>query len=76
VQGKVKLYSRANCHLCEEMAAELRGLGVDFDQIDVDSDPGLAARYGNLVPVLADATGAEICRFRLTDAAISSITRR
>jgi hypothetical protein len=58
------------------MAAALRALGVDFDKIDVDSDPALATRYGKLVPVLADAAGAEICRFRLNDAAVASITSR
>ena len=34
------------------MAAELRALGVKFEQIDVDSDPHLRLRYGRDVPVL------------------------
>jgi glutaredoxin len=46
------LYGREGCHLCEEMAAQLRALGVDFEEIDVDSDPHLRLRYGRDVPVL------------------------
>ena len=34
------------------MAAQLRALGVEFDEIDVDSDPHLRLRYGRDVPVL------------------------
>jgi hypothetical protein len=34
------------------MAAQLRALGIAFDQIDVDSDPQLRLRYGRDVPVL------------------------
>jgi hypothetical protein len=34
------------------MAAQLRALGVDFDKVDVDSDPHLRLRYGRDVPVL------------------------
>ena len=42
------------------MADALRRRGSDFEEIDVDSDPVLEHRYGELVPVLADPTGAEI----------------
>ncbi|HEU5177948.1 MAG TPA: glutaredoxin family protein [Burkholderiales bacterium] len=34
------------------MAAELRALGIEFEEIDVDSDPQLRLRYGRDVPVL------------------------
>ena len=34
------------------MAAELRALGVAFEEIDVDSDPQLRLKYGRDVPVL------------------------
>lgn len=64
------LYGRAWCHLCEEMAGELRQRGVAFLEVDVDSDPALEERWGMLVPVLADAQGSEICHYRLDDAAL------
>ena len=34
------------------MAAELRSLGIPFDEIDVDSDVRLRVQYGRDVPVL------------------------
>ena len=47
------------------MAQALRSAGVAFEEIDVDSDPALEARYGELVPVLTDLQGNELCHYRL-----------
>jgi glutaredoxin len=50
------LYTRAGCHLCDEakgtLAPVLQEFGVALKEVDVDSDPALAARYGEQVPVL------------------------
>jgi glutaredoxin len=74
VQSRVRLFGRAYCHLCEEMAAALRRLGVDFDEIDVDSDPRLDELYGADVPVLQTQDGKELCRHRLTPEAIRQLS--
>ncbi|HJQ82780.1 MAG TPA: glutaredoxin family protein [Candidatus Binatia bacterium] len=54
---RLTLYTRTDCHLCDEMHAVIDDVARDFDvaleQIDVDADPTLAATYGNDVPVLA-----------------------
>ncbi|HEY1288185.1 MAG TPA: glutaredoxin family protein [Burkholderiales bacterium] len=71
---KARLYARAYCHLCEEMAVALRGLGVEFEEIDVDSDPRLDELYGADVPVLQTADGTELCRHRLTPEAIRRLS--
>jgi thioredoxin reductase (NADPH) len=47
------------------MAQALREAGVEFEEIDVDRDPALEARFGELVPVLTDAQGNELCHYRL-----------
>ena len=52
---ELALYTRAGCHLCVQMKRE----------IDVDSDPVLAARYGESVPVLA-IDGRVAFKVRLT----------
>src|SRR5262249_59953630 len=52
----LRLYSRPGCHLCEVMRDEVERVLADmprkWDVIDVDSQPELAARYGESIPVL------------------------
>ena len=76
MQAKVKLYGRAYCHLCEEMAAALRSLGIEFEEVDVDSDAQLDERYGADVPVLERDDGSEICRHRLTPEALRKLSNQ
>jgi len=50
------LYTRAGCHLCEEMKTALAPLADEFGarlvEVDVDQSEELRALYGNDVPVL------------------------
>jgi hypothetical protein len=50
------LLSRPGCGLCEEMRAEVDELlgerPREWQIVDVGKDPGLAARYGDAIPVL------------------------
>jgi len=63
------LYTRRNCHLCDEMKAIVREVGrtlpVVIEEVDVDRDPALARRYGMDVPVLV-AGERELARHRVT----------
>ena len=69
------LYSREYCHLCHEMLAELDAMrkirGFDLIVVDVDSDPGLEARFGELVPVLFHQA-RELARYRLAVPALEA----
>jgi hypothetical protein len=53
------------------MARELRSLGIEFDEIDVDSDPRLRLRYGREVPVLVFRD--RVFKHRLTPEAIAKL---
>jgi len=74
------LYSRSWCHLCEDMLAALRnfmareGLPFSVDVVDIDAspDPGLLARFDELVPVLfgEDPDAPELCHYFLDEAAL------
>jgi hypothetical protein len=61
-------YSRTGCHLCEQAFSELNRFlagcspPIGVDMVDVDSCPGLQARYGDKVPVI-EAAGNELCRY-------------
>jgi len=53
------------------MAGQLRALGIDFEEIDVDSDPQLRLRYGRDVPVLV--LKEFVFKHRLTPEAIAKL---
>ena len=61
---EIFLYSRRECHLCEELHLALEALIADYDAIchciEIDGDPELMQRYGARVPVLV-VNGKEIC---------------
>ena len=53
--ARVTLYSRPGCHLCD-VAREVvervcADLGEQYDEVSVDDDPQLQARFGEEVPV-------------------------
>ena len=73
-RGKLVLYSRADCRLCDDMLSALRsrlGEELPVTVIDVDGDPALKARYGEHVPVLV-AGETELCRHRLDTAKLTA----
>ena len=67
---QLTVYSRAYCHLCDDMIAGLQALqarvSFDFEVLDVDADARLEERYGNDVPVLMHGE-RELCRHRLVN---------
>ena len=76
---RITVYSRPGCHLCEEMrnvavvvAAET---GATFDELDVDADPAIAARYDLEVPVLC-IDGVKAFSIRVTPALLRERVRR
>jgi len=48
------LYSRPDCHLCEEAAKLLKRVAplLQVDVMDIEDDLALIERYGDRVPVL------------------------
>lgn len=63
--------SRGYCHLCHDMEAALAPLAEEFGAevivVDVDADPGLEAKYDELVPVLLHGD-TELCHYFLDEA--------
>ena len=53
----VTLYGRPDCHLCDEARTRLRQIqaSVPFvlDEVDIESDDELFARYLERIPVIA-----------------------
>lgn len=67
---ELTLYTRAGCHLCDEMKAGLallrHGLGFRVTEVEVGWEGDLAERYGRLLPVL-EMAGQEICHYFLDE---------
>jgi acetylornithine deacetylase/succinyl-diaminopimelate desuccinylase-like protein len=72
---RLTLLVRAYCHLCDEMREALAPVataaGCSVEEIDVDADPALEARWGGLVPVLL-AAGHELCHYRIDRTALAA----
>ena len=64
----LRLYTRRECHLCEEMERIVHraceGFDVKFQIVDVDLDSELALHYGEEVPVLF-VNGEKFAKYRI-----------
>lgn len=71
--ARLTLYGRTYCHLCADMEAALYALRKDFEfeveMVNVDADPSLEARYGELVPVLTHGD-TQLCHYFLDEPAV------
>src|SRR5947207_14090528 len=63
---EVVLYKAAECHLCERAEGELaplaEELGLEPEQVAIDGDPELEARYRELIPVV-ELDGERVCTY-------------
>ena len=70
-QVRVRLYTRAGCHLCDEMKREIQRAGCPelyaLDEVNIETDSDLLALYRYEIPVLL-INGVEVFRHRLTAA--------
>ena len=79
---KLTLLSRAYCHLCDEMLADLRPIaqahGANVEVIDVDAPAhaALEAAWGDRVPALFAGTpdgGVLVCQYRLDPVRVRAV---
>jgi thiol-disulfide isomerase/thioredoxin len=78
--GSFILYSRAYCHLCNDMLEELHQFEKDYQfsveivDIDNNNDENLLKRYDELVPVLIGCdeqdNAVELCHYFLDQIAV------
>jgi glutaredoxin len=71
----LRLLSRPDCGLCEDMARDLQSLQITFDTIDIDQDESLAKAYGEVIPVLLLGE-EEVVRAPQTPASLVDSVRR
>ena len=72
------MYTRRDCHLCDDARVVVQQVcaaaGVDVHEVDVDSDPELAARYGDEVPVVT-VDGEVVGFWRISPQAVREALR-
>lgn len=69
---EVVLYSRKDCHLCDQVKATLSRLSARRDppftwsEVDIDSDPELQGRFNEEVPVVF-IDGKKAFKYRMSE---------
>jgi glutaredoxin len=61
------LYGRDGCHLCDDARAALERVGYPFEEVDIEGDDALLARYLERIPVIA-LDGVELYDFFVDEA--------
>lgn len=58
----IQLFTRPECHLCDEAMAMAAALGIAdlITTVDIEPDLKLLSRYGDKVPVLRWQNGTEL----------------
>jgi 4a-hydroxytetrahydrobiopterin dehydratase len=76
MKPNVTLYTRRDCHLCDEAKSAIvaSGIAVDLTEVDIDADPALRRRYTNDVPVI-EIDGVEAFRHRVDPQQFSDYVR-
>ena len=49
---QIVLYTRNDCHLCDEAKAVLARFALSFEEVDIDQDSVLVEQYDDCVPVV------------------------
>jgi glutaredoxin len=73
VRPTVTLYSRPGCHLCDEAREVLERVRAQapfvLDEVDIETDDALHARYLERIPVVA-LDGEELFEFYVDETAL------
>jgi hypothetical protein len=72
---RLRVYSRAGCHLCELLIEELMPMirgRLELEVVDIDTRPEWTLQYGTRIP-LVEYAGETVCQYHLDTAAIDAI---
>jgi glutaredoxin len=77
--GRLTLYSRPGCHLCDDMKAVVepvaRQLGWTVEEVDIAGDAALEAQFGTEIPVLF-INGRKAFKYRVSVGELRQRLRR
>lgn len=65
---RLTLYSKPDCHLCDDMKTVLKNLQKEFkfqiEEVNIDNDSELIKKYGEKIPVII-YKGRIIAKYRI-----------
>jgi glutaredoxin len=67
MSGRLVLYGRPGCHLCDDARIVLERIGHPFAEVDIESDDRLLGRYLERIPVVV-LDGQELYDFVVDEA--------
>ncbi|HEY4427858.1 MAG TPA: glutaredoxin family protein [Solirubrobacteraceae bacterium] len=71
--ARVIVYSKPDCHLCDQAMAELRRLqgelGFTLEERDITAEETLHRRYFDRIPVVA-VDGEELCQYFVEESVV------
>lgn len=75
---KIEIYSKKECHLCDEAKEKLREFASRFPleifEIDIEKDPEIFAKYQYEIPVVF-LEGRKLFKFRIDDRKLEKAIR-
>ncbi len=73
MSATITVFSKPDCHLCEQALAELRGLqeelGFAIEEVDIESEHSLLRAYFERIPVIC-LDGEELCEHFVDESAV------
>lgn len=73
---RLTVYGRAECHLCDDLIAALKPwqnrYNLLVEEVDIDSDADLTARYAARIPVLT-LDDVEVCQYFLDEQSLQRL---
>jgi glutaredoxin len=71
------LYSKPDCHLCDDMKAVVKRVlatheQITLEEIDISTDSELLGRHGLEIPVLL-IDGKKVAKYRITEGELTRI---
>ena len=66
MKHQLTLYSRPDCHLCDDMKTTIKKFSVDLRIVDISNNATLETQYGQEIPVLF-VDGRRIAKYRISE---------
>jgi glutaredoxin len=70
----IVLYGKPGCGLCDHAKEALTAAGIEFDEVDITTDPGLKQELGILIPVV-EVDGAVVFEAGMNPADLPDLVR-